>query len=171
VALDRKLLNAWNSSFGSPHRRNGHEFETPMFVSYSGRVVKLFGRAGDDVVRCDPLFATHGSELPHAEYDLITASSNLTTTRAQLALAQTLSGCRPTWEAPAQPARTIMLKLGGQFCVSPGSPVRTSCDSTACSLLPRLSMRRVPRDGRNLGMACQTPAQRRMGYITIIYYL
>jgi membrane fusion protein, heavy metal efflux system len=49
----------------------------------------LFARAGDDVARGDPLFAIQGSELAQAENDLITAASNLKTTRAQLALAQT----------------------------------------------------------------------------------
>lgn len=62
---------------------------TPVFSPYSGRVVKLFARAGDDVTRGAPLFAIQGSELAQAQNDLITAASNLKTARAQLALTQT----------------------------------------------------------------------------------
>jgi cobalt-zinc-cadmium efflux system membrane fusion protein len=62
---------------------------TPVFSPYTGRVVKLMARAGDDVARGDPLFSIQGTELAQAQNDLITNASNLRTSRAQLALAQT----------------------------------------------------------------------------------
>ena len=62
---------------------------TPVFSPYSGRVVKLFARAGDTVRRGDPLFAVEGTEFVQAQNDLISAVATLRTARAQAALAET----------------------------------------------------------------------------------
>ena len=89
-----KIVPVQDHVFQDSHDTDGKiaiddDLETPVFSPYSGRVVKLFARAGDDVARGAPLFSIQGSELAQAENDLITAASNLKTTRAQLALAQT----------------------------------------------------------------------------------
>jgi membrane fusion protein, heavy metal efflux system len=62
---------------------------TPVFSPYSGRITKLIARAGDLVSRGDPLFAIDASELAQAQNDLISASANLRTAKAQLTLATT----------------------------------------------------------------------------------
>jgi membrane fusion protein, heavy metal efflux system len=62
---------------------------TPVFSPYSGRVVKLFARAGDTVRQGDPLFAVEASEFVQAQNDLISAVATLRTTRAQFTLAET----------------------------------------------------------------------------------
>ncbi len=62
---------------------------TPVFSPYTGRVTRLFARAGDTVRRGDPLFAVQATELAQAQNDLIVAASGLRTARAQLSLAET----------------------------------------------------------------------------------
>ena len=89
-----KIVPVREHVFQDAHNTDGKiaiddDLETPVFSPYSGRVVKLFARAGDEVKRGDPLFSIQGSELAQAENDLITAASNLKTTKAQFALAQT----------------------------------------------------------------------------------
>ena len=89
-----KVVQVQERVFQDTHDTDGKiaiddDLETPVFSPYSGRVVKLFARAGDDVARGAPLFSIQGSELAQAENDLITAASNLKTPRAQFALAQT----------------------------------------------------------------------------------
>jgi membrane fusion protein, heavy metal efflux system len=89
-----KIVPVKEHTFRDEHDTDGKialddDLVTPVFSPYSGRVVKLFARAGDEVVRGAPLFAIQGTELAQAQNDLITAVSNLKTARAQLALAQT----------------------------------------------------------------------------------
>jgi cobalt-zinc-cadmium efflux system membrane fusion protein len=89
-----KVVQVQQQVFQDQHDTDGKialddDLVTPVFSPYSGRVVKLFARAGDDVARGAPLFSIQGSELAQAQNDLITAASNLKTTRAQLNLAQT----------------------------------------------------------------------------------
>jgi membrane fusion protein, heavy metal efflux system len=60
---------------------------TPVFSPYSGRVTKLFAKAGDHVERGALLMAIAASEFVSAQNDLITAMAGLNTARAQLRLA------------------------------------------------------------------------------------
>jgi cobalt-zinc-cadmium efflux system membrane fusion protein len=68
---------------------NDDDATTPVFSPYSGRVTKLFVKAGDQVKAGDPLFAVEATELVQAQNDSITAVSALHTTQAQLNLART----------------------------------------------------------------------------------
>jgi len=61
---------------------------TPVFSPYSGRVVRLIARLGDQVERGAPLFAVEASEYVQAANDLITAVAAAQTARSQLAQAQ-----------------------------------------------------------------------------------
>jgi cobalt-zinc-cadmium efflux system membrane fusion protein len=62
---------------------------TQVFSPYSGRVAKLFAKAGDEVQAGDPLMAIEASEFVQGQNDLVTAVANLATARAQLRLTQT----------------------------------------------------------------------------------
>jgi membrane fusion protein, heavy metal efflux system len=68
---------------------NDDDATTPVFTPYSGRVTKLFAKAGDEVKAGDPLLAVEATELVQAQNDLITAVAGLHTAQAQLNLAQT----------------------------------------------------------------------------------
>ena len=68
---------------------NDDDATTPVFSPYSGRVTKLFARAGDHVERGAPLFAIQASEFVQGQNDLISAAATLETARAQLNLAKT----------------------------------------------------------------------------------
>src|ERR1700741_2426143 len=68
---------------------NDDDATTPVFSPYSGRVTKLFVKAGDEVKQGEPLLAVEATELVQAQNDLINAVSTLHTTQAQLNLAQT----------------------------------------------------------------------------------
>jgi membrane fusion protein, heavy metal efflux system len=65
------------------------DLTTPVFSPYSGRVIKLIAKLGDNVEPGAPLFAIQASEFVQAQNDLITALANLQTARSQLAQAQT----------------------------------------------------------------------------------
>jgi cobalt-zinc-cadmium efflux system membrane fusion protein len=65
------------------------DLATPVFSPYSGRVTRLFARAGDHVVRGAPLFAIAATQLVHGANDLIKAVDTLATARARLNLART----------------------------------------------------------------------------------
>ena len=60
---------------------------TPVFSPYSGRVTRLFVRAGDDVAAGAPLLGVAASEFVQGQNDLISALQALHTARAQLRLA------------------------------------------------------------------------------------
>jgi membrane fusion protein, heavy metal efflux system len=66
---------------------NDDDLTTPVFSPYTGRVVKLFARAGDTVHQGDPLFAVQASEFVQGQADLISAIATLRTSKAQLQLA------------------------------------------------------------------------------------
>ncbi len=65
------------------------DLTTPVFSPYTGRVVKLFARAGDVVHQGDPLFAVQAAEFVQGQSDLISAVATLKTARAQLELTTT----------------------------------------------------------------------------------
>lgn len=62
---------------------------TQVFSPYSGRVTRLFVRAGDAVEKGQPLLAIAGSEFVQAQNDLISAAGALKVARAQLDLSRT----------------------------------------------------------------------------------
>ena len=68
---------------------NDDDLTTPVFSPYTGRVVRLFVRAGDTVHRGDPLFAVQAAEFAQGQSDLISALAALKTAKAQLTLTQT----------------------------------------------------------------------------------
>ncbi len=68
---------------------NDDDATTPIFSPYSGRVTKLFAKAGDYVKKGAPLLAVEASEIVQGQNDLVSAVSALATARAQLNLAQT----------------------------------------------------------------------------------
>jgi membrane fusion protein, heavy metal efflux system len=68
---------------------NDDDTTTPVFSPYSGRVIKLYAKAGDSVTQGAPLLALHASEFVQGQNDLIAAVGTLNTTRAQLNLART----------------------------------------------------------------------------------
>jgi cobalt-zinc-cadmium efflux system membrane fusion protein len=68
---------------------NDDDTTTPVFSPYSGRVTKLFARAGDYVKQGAPLLALDASEFVQAQNDIIAAVAALNTARAQLNMAQT----------------------------------------------------------------------------------
>lgn len=65
------------------------DLTTPVFSPYSGRVIKLIAKLGEQVEPGAPLFELRASEFVQAQNDLITALANLQTARSQLAMAQT----------------------------------------------------------------------------------
>jgi len=65
------------------------DLTTPVFSPFSGRVTKLFAKAGNPVKAGDPLMAVQATELVQAENDLVSAAASLTTAHAQMNLAQT----------------------------------------------------------------------------------
>jgi cobalt-zinc-cadmium efflux system membrane fusion protein len=68
---------------------NDDDLSTPVFSPFTGRVTRLFVKAGDRVRRGDPLVAVQAGEFVQGQNDLITAVSTLKTARAQLNLAET----------------------------------------------------------------------------------
>jgi membrane fusion protein, heavy metal efflux system len=81
-------------TFQNQHRTDGKianddDGTTPVLSPYSGRVTKLFVKAGDEVKPGQPLLSLAATESVQAQNDLINAVSTLHTTQAQLNLAQT----------------------------------------------------------------------------------
>jgi cobalt-zinc-cadmium efflux system membrane fusion protein len=68
---------------------NNDDTTTPVFSPFSGRVTKLFVKAGDHVDKGAPLLAIEASEFVQAQNDLISAAASLRKARSQLGLAQT----------------------------------------------------------------------------------
>ncbi|HEX4614652.1 MAG TPA: efflux RND transporter periplasmic adaptor subunit [Stellaceae bacterium] len=64
------------------------DFTTPVFSPYSGRVVQVVAKLGDNVERGAPLFAVEATEFVQAANDLIAAIAALRTARAQLSQAE-----------------------------------------------------------------------------------
>ncbi len=65
------------------------DLTTPVFSPYTGRVTKLFAKAGAEVKAGDPLVAIQATEFVQAANDLVAAINQDRTTKAQLALATT----------------------------------------------------------------------------------
>ena len=65
------------------------DLTTPVYSPYTGRVTKLFTKAGGQVKAGDPLVAIQAAEFVQAANDLIAAIAQDRTTRAQLTLATT----------------------------------------------------------------------------------
>jgi cobalt-zinc-cadmium efflux system membrane fusion protein len=65
------------------------DLTTPVYSPFSGRVTKLEAKLGDRVAKGAPLMTVEAQEYVQAQNDLVTAVSNLNSTRAQLALART----------------------------------------------------------------------------------
>jgi cobalt-zinc-cadmium efflux system membrane fusion protein len=63
------------------------DLSTPVVSPYSGRVSRVFARAGQLVAAGAPLFAVQSTELAQAENDMVSAISTLRTAHAQLELA------------------------------------------------------------------------------------
>jgi membrane fusion protein, heavy metal efflux system len=63
------------------------DLTTPVFSPYSGRVTKLFAKAGDNIARGAALFAVAATEFVQGQNDVISAAAR--TARAQLNLSQT----------------------------------------------------------------------------------
>ncbi len=66
---------------------NNDDTTTPVFSPYSGRVTKLFVKAGDHVGTGAPLLAVEASEFVQGQNDLVAAAAALNTARSQLKLA------------------------------------------------------------------------------------
>ncbi len=64
------------------------DYSTPVFSPFSGRVTRVFARAGDVVRAGAPLFAVQSPELAQAQNDMISGLSTLRTAHAQLELAR-----------------------------------------------------------------------------------
>jgi cobalt-zinc-cadmium efflux system membrane fusion protein len=66
---------------------NNDDTTTPVFSPYSGRVTKLFAKAGDYIERGAPLMAVAASEFVQGQNDLVAALQGLNTAHAQMRLA------------------------------------------------------------------------------------
>ncbi len=64
------------------------ERATLVFSPYSGRVIKLMAKPGDQVVAGQPLFAVEAPDMVQAQNDFINASAALNKARSALELAQ-----------------------------------------------------------------------------------
>lgn len=67
---------------------NNDDTTTPVFSPYSGRVTKLFVKAGDHVDKGAPLVAIEASEFVQAQNDLLSGAAALRKARSQLNLAE-----------------------------------------------------------------------------------
>lgn len=67
---------------------NDDDLTTPVYSPFTGRVTKLFAKAGDHVERGAPLLAVQATEFVQGLNDLVSAAATLKTARAQLVLAQ-----------------------------------------------------------------------------------
>ena len=63
------------------------DLTTAVYSPYTGRVTKLFAKAGAEVKAGDPLFAIQAAEFVQAANDLVAAIASDRTTKAQLTLA------------------------------------------------------------------------------------
>ena len=61
---------------------------TPVVAPFSGRVIRLIARLGDDVKRGMPLFEIESPEVVQAQNDLVAAVQAMNKSKAQLLLAQ-----------------------------------------------------------------------------------
>ncbi|MDA8230462.1 MAG: efflux RND transporter periplasmic adaptor subunit [Magnetospirillum sp.] len=68
---------------------NDDDVTTPVFSPFSGRVTKVFAKAGDRVEARAPLLAVEATEIIQAQNDLVSAAAAAATARAQFELAKT----------------------------------------------------------------------------------
>ena len=68
---------------------NDDDTTTAVLSPYTGRVTKVYVKAGDAVKQGDPLLELQASEFVQAQNDLVTALGTYNTTQAQLNLART----------------------------------------------------------------------------------
>ena len=85
--VQQTLFRSWNETDG--RIATNDDTTTPVYSQYSGRVVKVFVKAGDRVTAGDPLLEVEASEFVQGQNDLIAAAAQLNTAKAQLHLAQT----------------------------------------------------------------------------------
>ena len=88
-----KIMPVVTSTFRTAQETDGKiaindELLTPVFSPFSGRVAKLYVKAGDPVQAGAPMLAVDASEFVQGQNDLVTAIAALNTARAQLRLAQ-----------------------------------------------------------------------------------
>ena len=89
-----KTATVTNASFSISEVTDGKiaiddDLTVPVFSPYTGRVTKLFVKAGDVVKAGDPLLAIQATEFVQAANDLVAALGADRTAKAQLALATT----------------------------------------------------------------------------------
>src|SRR5579875_1934887 len=108
----RKFAPVRRMRFATEDRAEGkitadEDLATPVFSPYSGRVTKLFARAGDRVERGAPLFAIAAMQLVRGENDLIKAVDALAAAQAayrsaQIAVAAARNNLRILGESTAE---------------------------------------------------------------------
>jgi hypothetical protein len=99
---------------------NDDDTTTPVFSPYSGRVIKLYAKAGDSVTQGAPLLALHASEFVQAQNDLIAPSLALSTQH----------GLSSIWRKPPRNGSTI-------FMIAKGVRSRTGNKARSTSPTPR----------------------------------
>jgi cobalt-zinc-cadmium efflux system membrane fusion protein len=62
---------------------------TPVFSQFSGRVIKIYARPGQQVKQGEPLFSLESADVVQSQNDLMTAVSGLNKAKSQLRLSQT----------------------------------------------------------------------------------
>lgn len=62
---------------------------TPVFSPYTGRVVRMLAKPGDDVAAGQPLFVVEATDMVQSQNDLVTAAGALNKARSQWNLTQT----------------------------------------------------------------------------------
>jgi len=81
---------------------------TPVVAPFSGRIVRLMAKVGDDVKRGTPLFEIESPEIVQAQNDLVAAVEGLDKSRAQLTLArQSLERAKDLFAARAGSKRDL----------------------------------------------------------------
>ncbi len=81
---------------------------TPVVAPFSGRVIRLLGKLGDDVKRGTPLVEIESPEVVQAQNDLVAAAQAVKKNKAQLLLAQqALARARELFAARAAAKRDL----------------------------------------------------------------
>jgi cobalt-zinc-cadmium efflux system membrane fusion protein len=98
-------------AFGSEHATEGkivvnEDRSTLVFSPYTGRLTKLFAKAGEAVARGQPLFMIEATEVIQVQNDFLAATAALNKARSQLNLAQIIERRqRELYEAKAVPLK------------------------------------------------------------------
>lgn len=81
---------------------------TLVFSPYSGRVIRLLAKPGDEVKAGQPLFVVEAPDMVQAQNDFINAAANLNKARSQLELAQIVERQNKTlYDSRAAPLRDL----------------------------------------------------------------